>query len=232
MNDNSFRIRLSQDVKSLLQSFNLYKKQNNLPSLQVSPEIRRLDQDGSQQKLLERLTDQEAYHFLLTDDSIFQFTKENESYRYLYIQNGKIKKSFEALFKEMFSEYDSPDEETLLKIRSLYDECEDDSVYHLLPNPVYLRYDCGGNTEIYKEAVHAYAHLHVGMCNSIRIPCSYVLTPELFTLFVIKMVYVDSWKLHMNDGYVQQAFLNAKRNLDRVPSAYWSLLDQKELFLS
>lgn len=232
MNDISFRIRLSDTVQKLLTKLDLYKKRNNMPSTQVSPEIRNLDVEGNQQALLEYLTYKDAYHFLLSDDSIFQFIKQGDVYRYLYIQNGKVKKSFEKFCQEMFPEYDLAIEADLLKIRSFYDQCDDASVYRFLQNPVYLRYDCGGDEKIYKESVHAYAHIHVGMCNPIRIPCPYVITPEVFTLFVIKMVYPDIWGLHMNDGYVKEVFSTMKRNLDKVPSDYWKLRDQQELFLS
>ena len=92
-----------------------------------------------------------------------------------------------------------------------------------------MRYDVSAKE--YKEGTHPYSHLHIGIHNEIRIPISLLLTPEMFTEFVVKMVYRQEWLKFKDDNYFVDFHNSSKSKCDEIDLKFWSEIDKKDLFL-
>ncbi len=99
-----------------------------------------------------------------------------------------------------------------------------------------LRYEYAEHE--YRRLIHPCAHLHLGWQREGRIPVRRVWTPELFTAFVIRNVFADSWFSSQNtniadmDGYKSElVFKREKQNAKRVHDSMFHSFETQVSFL-
>lgn len=94
--------------------------------------------------------------------------------------------------------------------------------------PIYLRYDVSGSQ--YKEGIHPYSHLHVGLHNEIRFPISKILTPEMFAQIAVKMTYPVLWKEKIAQNNIWEFQKTVKKGCKDVAKEEWTDIDKYDLF--
>lgn len=229
MTDNSFCIKVRKDVVHFLKKLELIQENAFSPEAHYAKSVKDIARNGSQWDIINEVWNTHSYDILLTDNSIFQFHKDQEDLRYCFIQNPKVKISWEEYLHINDFDIENILPEELELLRGCFDNGDDDTCYHLVNDPVYFRYDVSGVQ--YKEGIHPYSHLHIGLHNEIRLPASKILTPEMFTQFAIKMTYPELWKEKMDDSKIAEINKTVKRTCENIPKDKWSELDKCDLFL-
>lgn len=229
MTDNSFCIRVRTDVVSFLNKLGVFQENAFSPEAHYAKSVREIARTGSQWEIMSAIWNTHSYDLLLTDNSIFQFHKEQEDMRYCFMQNPKVKVSWEEYLHTNNCAIEDLEPEELELLRGCYDNGDDDSCYRIVNNPVYFRYDLSGSQ--YREGLHPYSHLHIGLHNEIRLPISKILTPEMFAQFAIKMAYPELWKEKMDDSKIVEFNRTVKKACEDLPKEKWSEIDKYDLFL-
>lgn len=228
MTDNSFCIKVRDNVVPFLTRATLLKENIFNPDSHYSDRVKEIARNGSQYDILNEIWNTYSYDLLLKDDSIFQFHKEGDNLRYCFMQNPKVKISWEEyLYKYNLKEKELAADEFELW-RGCYDNGDDESCYTHCNYPVYLRYDVSDKQ--YIECFHPYSHLHVGLHNEIRFPIAKILTPEMFAQIVVKMTYPEVWKKMMEQNGIKEFYKMVKKGCKDVPKNRWSELDKCDLF--
>jgi len=101
---------------------------------------------------------------------------------------------------------------------------------------VSLRYEYAEDE--YRRLIHPCAHLHVGWQRDGRLPVRRIWTPELFTAFVLRNMFADSWFRSQDsntadmDGFEQELFFKrAKANATCVDDSRFHAFETQVLFL-
>lgn len=228
MTDNSFNLRIANEVVPYLEKLCLLKSNIYKPENHSTDSVRKIAREGKYEDIFKETIDTYSYDMLLMDDSIFQFNKEHDDYRYCFIQSPRVKMTWEEFLESIDTNEDDLSEAEIEQWHSYYDNDEADC-FHINLYPVYMRYDVSAKE--YKEGTHPYSHLHIGIHNEIRIPISLLLTPEMFTEFVVKMVYRQEWLKFKDDNYFVDFHNSSKSKCDEIDLKFWSEIDKKDLFL-
>lgn len=229
MNKNSFEIRIETEAERFLKEMNLLKDNRYKLNKSISKENFEIGRTNNYKEIFDTLSRTSSYDFLLHDDSIFQFQKDKDDYRYQFMQSYRTKISFEEVLLRLQLEPDKITEEEFLYFTSLYEEGSDDCLFDNRNNPLYIRYDVSKMQ--YKEGIHPYSHLHIGLGNEVRIPLSIILTPEMFVLFVIKMSYPQVWEKNSSNGKIKEMMNSFKAKCEQVDKNFWSNVDMQDLYL-
>lgn len=170
------------------------------------------------------------YNFLLFDHSLIIFDYTNTDYQnlklsYSYISNPNNFISYESYLAQFDFEYEHAKEELRSEYEQFLVEQEETR------NPLYLRYDL--SIEHHTSGLHPASHLHVGLENEIRIPIKKILTPKIFSLFILKQIYPENWRaLISSDSLVKKYVKPSKSNCTELPRDKFTTLDELELYLS
>lgn len=230
MTDNSFNIKMNTEVVSFLKKMELFKGNIYKPEDHYTDSVKEISRlkTSSHLQIYNEVMSTFSYDILLVDDSIFQFHKDGADYRFCFIQNPRVKLSWEDFLQNLNVEEDdlSPAEFTMY--RTCYDNNEDDS-FITVDYPVFIRYDVSAVE--YREGCHPYAHIHIGLHNEIRIPVSKVLTPEMFAAFVVKMVYYQLWKDKKDKTYIVEFYSSVKKGSEAVGLDFFSEIDKQDLYM-
>ena len=120
----------------------------------------------------------------LEDSSFFQFTySSSTSIHYSFVHRIELVMSYQDFVDKYLTE------ENIDSIAQEYEMYLSTDKRKAYPCPI--RYDVAKSE--YKESLHAYAHLHIGIETDIRIPIDKILTPLEFVDFVIKHIYKEKW---------------------------------------
>ena len=228
MTDNSFCIRVRKDVVSFLKKMENLQESCFDPNDHYSSRVREIARAGSHYEILTEIWNTHSYDFLLNDESIFQFHKTGKNLRYCFMQNPRVKVSWEVFLEKNNVKEEELAPEDLEIYSALYENGDDESCYKHIEYPVYLRYDL--SVEQYQECFHPYSHLHVGLHNEIRFPISRELTPEMFAQIAIKMTYPELWREKIEKNEILESFKIVKKGCVEVPKENWSELDKCDLF--
>jgi len=228
MTDNSFNLRIVNEVVPYLENLCLLKSNIYKPENHCTDGVRKIAREGKYEDIFKETIDTYSYDMLLVDDSIFQFNKEHDDYRYCFIQSPRVKMTWEEFLESIDTNEDDLSVAEIEQWHSYYDNDEADC-FHINLYPVYMRYDVSAKE--YKEGEHPYSHLHIGIHNEIRIPISILLTPEMFTEFVVKMVYRQKWLKFKDENYFVDFHNSSKSRCDAIDLKFWSEMDKKDLFL-
>lgn len=229
MTDNSFNIKVNTDVVRFLKAIKMFKECIYKAEDHYSKELKQVARDNDYKKIFDLILTTYSYDLILEDDSIFQIHKSGDDYRYLFMQSYRQKCTFEEFLTNISSDESLIDDEDKEFYHSLYEDNTDDSCYIPRDNPLCIRYDVSVNQ--YKEGIHPYSHLHIGLGNEMRIPVSIVLTPEMFVMFAIKMAYPEVWKKYESNNAIIEMHNTFKKQCDKIQRAYWSDKDQKDLYI-
>lgn len=234
MNQSQFNISLGQAIK-LTKRFNLFKSIGVKPVGGHSSIIKKVSKRHRHTDIYKVAIDNFDYEILLNDDSIFQFSLDKDV-RYAFIQNPNNFVTKEDYLSEIFS----PDELMSfsdIELGNLLDTIDEKDYQQYLNEQElnisanYIRYDAG---ELgYKPLVHSFSHLHIGMNEHLRIPCSRVLTPLKFVIFCLKNTYYKIWKdfIYFNSDF-ENEILQYKSLCNNVNPSFWKKNEESELFLS
>lgn len=229
MTDNSFNIKVNTDVVRFLKAIKMYKDCIYKAEDHYSKELKQVARDNDYKKIFDLIMTSYSYDVILEDDSIFQIHKSGDDYRYMFMQSYRHKCTFEEFLTNINSDTSLFSDEDKELLRSFYEEDSDDSCYITRNNPLCIRYDVAEDQ--YKEGIHPYSHLHIGLGNEMRIPVSIVLTPEMFVMFAIKMAYPDVWKKYESENAIIEMHNTFKKQCDKIKKAYWSDKDQRDLYI-
>lgn len=179
--------------------------------------------DGDYNKTFITASENRDYDIMLYDGSLFQFTSRNENdihYSFLH----RIEKNMS--FDEFYDTY-ATDENI--------DTLEQEYEYYLAGNKEKL-YTCPIRFDVakteYTEMHHAYAHLHIGIENDIRIPVDKVLSPMHFVDFVIKHMYKKHWdNAYINNAKFKELVNRLKSQSEKITGEHFTDTEQNLLYI-
>ena len=93
-----------------------------------------------------------------------------------------------------------------------------------------IRYDFSDKG--YSPLVHSCSHIHIGLNENLRIPCSRVLTPLNFVIFCIKNTYYENWKNFYDSNRTPDYLKNGKSLCKMLSSDYWQDIEEHELYIT
>lgn len=218
-----------------LKSVKLYKGIGPKSLGSHSEAFKKISRKNRHTEIYRAAIENKDYEILLVDESILQFGVENDTLRYAFIENPNI-----FIPKEEFLNHLYPAEDLLLfteeELIELQDSIKDDEYEQFLNEQDLnleahvIRYDL--DVKGYNPLVHSYSHIHIGLNENLRIPCSKVLTPLSFTFFAIKHTYYKEWKMSIVEGSLQNQLLESKNGCLTLPKKYWVDLEKHEFYLS
>lgn len=170
------------------------------------------------------------YDIILSDNSYFQINTEPYENRLLFIQCPTQYVSFEDFFKIKNYNLDGIDPSYFREELDFeYDQFLAEQSIN--SGATYIRYDIDPIGRQDNENIHAYAHLHIGFSNNIRIPVGLRLTPLVFVMFIIRHVYYDNWIDAIKNNKINK-YLDAKKQCEMISEELWSDLEKTALYLS
>jgi hypothetical protein len=137
-----------------------------------------------------------SYHFLFIDGSFIQFNVEYDekglyAARYWYYQNPYEFISYEDYLNLSWIDPKEADEVFI----SYYEQFLAEQTLNY--RSIHFRYDFSRNQ--YIKSIHPASHLHFWENRTFRLPSSITLTPLLFTLLVVKQMYIEEWERNMTN---------------------------------
>lgn len=231
MNDAVFYISINDAVR-ILKKMKFFKRQNHIRIGEYSSASIEAAKSGDLKEIYQTAIDNNDYELLLDDDSIFQFSKDGEKLRYVFIQSQFSYLSFVDFLLEIFEEDEIPTGEQDLESLKVYyaeDYEQRRAEQKINSGTMYIRYDV--DRKGYRPNFHSYAHFHLGLNNTIRIPSSIILTPFSFVLFIIKHVYIARWEIAINENIIDDQVFQFKRICKNIPEELWQIQEQRELYI-
>lgn len=224
MNFTSFQEKINNAI-SLLKNLEIYKYKNLKNLKSFSEEFNKAAMSSEYKCVFQTALDNRDYHILLLDDSFFQFqygTKNGEvMLTYTYYQNPRSWISYDDFLIEVLEDFSNGDVS-----RELYEDYLDDQAFG--NTYITMRYEykpCD-----YNEFIHAASHIHIGFNNNIRIPFDKIITPYMFTIFVIKHIYYKLWMEKID--VMKSSIDREKVSCNNILPKYWTDLEKKELFIA
>lgn len=173
---------------------------------------------GDLRAIYNTIVEHRDYEIQLYDQSLFQFDCIGEEKRYAFIQNPQEFCSFEVFLEDNHISCSTADFEEA-KTHFYDDYCQYLSEMRLNEHALYIRYD--EDLKDYMPGIHSYAHIHIGLGNSIRIPVSVSLTPTAFMLFILKHVYYDIWVNVIRKNKLDKIIKTYKSQCIHFGREYW-----------
>lgn len=204
---------------NLHQNYGYIQKNYNHPAVQIHADIYR------------PIIEYQDYDILMYDYSVIQLSiDDNNLPRMVYVQNPLHYVGFEEYLCSINFIFEKAD---LTHLRYMFKEEYDQfrSEQKPIPNPVYFRYDVDPVSRKNNENIHAYAHLHVGLNNNIRIPVGLELTPFSFVIFILRHVYYDNWVRIIRDKLITDDDLKYKSKCNELPLTLWTEVEKQSLYI-
>lgn len=226
MNRAQYQVSLDR-TKSLLRKSDLCKGLS--PRYNIgSYEIMRVSTIGEYITVYHEFVEMFKYDFLLFDDSILQYSYERDQNSYPIIKYSYYQFPFDfPTYEEyLLSNYITYEEAGEL-FRYDYEQEITEASARVYLTPIRYDYD----VTRYTGGVHSASHIHIGYMNSIRIPVCMILTPFIFTLFVIKQCYYDHWLSLFSNEEFRNSLDTSKQSCMQLHADFFSEVDKKELFL-
>lgn len=174
------------------------------------------------------------YEIILIDDSLLQLSRTSNILRYCFIQNPNYSFSKIEFLKYIYSEDElfGIDEETLNSLildvdENEYEQFLNEQELNLTATIIRYDYDMRGYTPL----LHSCSHLHIGINENFRIPCSIILTPLQFVIFCLKQIYLDTWseEFKTNTGIITY-LENAKKDCMAMV-ANWNKIEEHDIYV-
>ena len=223
------------EIKSLLTEVNLLKTENNRRKRSVgndkfSYEFLNVIFDTDYELIYKTAMKHSDYDFLLEDDSFFQFSakKGNKNLkdgklRYAYYPNPREYATYLEFLSENNLKYEECGECFLEEYTQYISEAK-------LKNAITpIRYDYDYSQ--YDSDSHPISHLHIGLEQSIRIPLARVLTPQEFTILVLRNVYFEQWTKNLNSKKYISILKKSKKSSNMLEDKYFNSSEKRHLFL-
>jgi hypothetical protein len=236
MNTASFNISVSH-AKALLKDLKLFKSDGpkSINKNGVTSEFKDSSQKAAYLKVYGIGIKNFDYDFLLVDDSFFQFSTNISpgkpfEVNYSFYQNPVFYKSYDE-YLDLLLQTSNINDEFRNELGDLYIEEYEQFLNEqgIDSGCTMIRYDF--DLQNYKPLIHPSSHIHIGNNNSIRIPCSKLITPYRFVLFIIRHVYYDTWIELINDSDKIYSVYDRKANCDVLNKDHWKELEKLDLYL-
>ena len=229
MNSREFKQNL-QRVQNLLSSASLLKDSQYMHKY-IKPSYNRISSSKELADVYKQEVENFNYHFLLKDDSFFQFQFEEQDssiskLRYLFLQFPYNIPCYDQFLLDNCGAKSSD-----IGYACLESYSQALSEADLKDSAVILRYDYSKDN--YREGVHSISHIHIGFSNSIRLTVDKQLSPEVFSLFVLKQLYDIEWNNIIGNSNFQNKLKSCKQycySLNGTP--FFSNLDKSELYFT
>ena len=174
--------------------------------------------------------DNQDYTLLLKDFSFFQFgytpnaQNQVKELRYSYYETPSTVESYEEFLDNMGFTIDEAGNYFFEEYQQFVSESQ------LKNHVTSIRYDF--NIEQGKELVHPVSHLHIGQENDVRIPMSFIMTPQTFVAFVIRHCYWVQWKEKIQDPAIFESYLKIHNNNHALASPFFTQNERKDMHFS
>ena len=230
MNEAVFRISV-QEAVDLLRLIGLFKTHRLFKDIgSYKEETIEVSKTDDYLKIYDVIVNNKDYDIQLFDDSIFQLSNKDGKCRYAFMQCTREYITREEFIYEIFGdgyEVEADLDAFYAMFEDEYEQRRDEQKINT--NAVYFRYD---TDELgYLPNVHSYAHLHVGLNNSIRIPCSRELTPFAFVLFAVKHVYSQYWKEAIIKERINENLYSFKKKCNPLEKEHWKEMEKRDLYI-
>lgn len=207
------------------------RKSRSLKKKDFSKAFKEISSTNNYRQIYEVARDNSDYNLLLKNDgSFFQFGYDNIfedqfNLRYSYFESPVNIQSYENFLLE----HDLDFKECGHAFSEEYTQfiAEAESKDHFTS----IRYDL--DFHLYEEVKHPASHIHIGLDNDIRLPCSSILTPQSFVAFIIKHVYWEKWvKISESNESFLEEYLDTFKNMKSLHENYFNESDRSELFIT
>jgi hypothetical protein len=230
-------VSIKQSIVSgikILKSLKLYKGVGSKPLGSHSNEFKKISRKNRHIDIYKTAIEKNDYEILLSDDSIFQFTVDNNILRYAFIQNPNIFIHKDEFLTHLYTADDllAFTESELIELQNSIDEEEYEQYLNeqdINLEAHIIRYDL--DLKGYDPLIHSYSHIHIGLNKNLRIPCSKVLTPLNFIFFSTKHTYYNEWKAGIVEEVLQNQLLASKKACLELPKLKWVEKEKFELYL-
>ncbi len=235
MTVNSVLVSL-MEVKILLQETLLLKTENYSRKLTVgnnkfSQEFLSVMFSNDYEKIYKTAMKNLDYDYLLTDDSFFQFSAQNGNVgisdgklRYAYFPNPR---KYET-YLEFLDDYGFNYEECGNELIEEYEQYVSEAKLKTIVTPIRYDYDFSEFSPI----IHPISHIHIGAEQHFRLPLSSMITPQEFTIFVIKNLYNEHWIKVLESKKYLDIFEKSKNKSNLLGEEFFNIIDKKHLYLS
>ncbi len=234
MTINSLSIALGE-VKVLLKEADILQHENtcrprSILNSKFSSEFLRVMHSDDYEQIYKVAMSNRDYDFTLKDDSFLQFSAiapDNNltkgKIRFAYFPNPRQYQTYDEFVLEYGFDVDEVGEELIEDYSQFISEAKLKD--HITP----IRYDY--DYDGYDILNHPISHLHIGKEENVRIPIAKIITPQAFTLFVIKNMYLCEWKKAILSDVFKSIFINSKNTFSNVEDNCFQDIEQKNLFL-
>lgn len=175
------------------------------------------------------------YDYLLIDNSFFQFSISFEDHiisevNYSFYNNPSHFVTYSE-FTDLLVRDNIFSEEEITELEDYllddYDQFLNEQ--KLLSSSTLIRYDY--DIPNYRQLIHPASHFHIGNKNSVRIPCSKLITPYQFSLFILRHVYYDYW-VKLLAGLEDHNMLFKKNLCSELKNNLWNDIEKNDLYIT
>ncbi|NLR58859.1 DUF2290 domain-containing protein [Chitinophaga polysaccharea] len=235
ISEGKFSVSLNE-AHGFLKNIELFKSLGRKRVGNHSSKSKKVAKNNKHTEIYSVAVEEMDYDIILKDDSIFQFSRTDQTLRYSFIQNPRVyttKQDYLIEFMELddLNQFSVEDlDKMILDINDHdYEQYLNEQELNIQAN--IFRYDL--DEKGYAPLLHSYSHIHIGLNEDCRLTCSKVLTPFKFVLFSIKNTYYKQWKgLSEKDENFNKIISDCKNNLDPLPAEFWKQDDEGELYFT
>ena len=164
------------------------------------------------------------YDIILEDDSFFQFTSESpKDIHYSFFHRIEQTLSYSE-FEEKYLTEDNID--TIAQEYEMYLTTDKPQTY-----PCPIRYDVADRE--YKEGLHAYEDIHIGVETEVRISMDKIIKPLGFVDFVIKHMYKQKWdQAYINNEKFRTLVKKIKNQAKQLKDCNFTSDEKHQLYIT
>lgn len=234
ISEGSFKSSFNKSLL-LLKKMELFKSKGVKNMGEYSSEYLKICRTNKHTSIHKTALDNLDYEVILKDDSIFQISKDSDSLRFCFIQNPNFNFSKNDFVKYLYSEDGllEIDDDTLSCFISEIDENEYEQFLNeqeLNLHSTIIRYDY--DKKGYKPLLHSCSHIHIGLNENLRIPCSIILTPLKFVVFCLKQIYYDKWSVEFNKNTNSVIYLKEVKNECKKIKGNWVKIEENQIYIT
>ena len=223
------------EVKYLLSEANILKYENtsrarSIVNAKLSAEFLSIMHSDDYDNIYKTAMKNNDFDFVLIDDSFVQFSAikgTNElvdgKIRFAYFPNPRSYQTYHEFLEENEFSYDEVGDELV----EVYEQYISEAKLKDFVTPIRYDYDY----KSYDMTNHSVSHLHIGREENIRIPLSKMLSPQAFTVLIIKYLYLEHWKKAISKDSFKNIFEKSKQKCVALDNELFSEFEKFQLYL-
>ena len=143
--------------------------------------------------------------------------------RFAYFPNPRSYQTYHEFLVENEFSYDEVGDE----LAEVYEQYISEAKLKNFVTPIRYDYDYRS----YDMINHSISHLHIGREENVRIPLSKMLSPQAFTVLIIKYLYLEHWKKAISKDSFKNVFEKSKQKCDALDNGLFSEFEKLQLYL-